>query len=57
MIKGKDLNLYVIVSGNPAPFLHSTDCTLKTSADILETSTKSGISEKHLSIQRKTRLP
>lgn len=46
MIRGKDFIFYILVGGVPQPFLHATDCTLKTSADLLESSTKNGINGK-----------
>lgn len=46
MIKGKDFNFYTIINGVPCPFFHSTNCTLKTQADLLESTTKDGINGK-----------
>lgn len=39
-IKGKDLMLYLILTGDIIPVCHATDCTINLQADIDETTTK-----------------
>lgn len=53
MIKGNDINFYVNVSGTYIPYCHATDFTIQTSADLLETTTKSGIKGKTYEYSKK----
>lgn len=45
-IRGKDLNLYFVLNGQAYVVGHATDCTIKLTAEIQETTTKNSIKGK-----------